>query len=280
MTTTNTNYVRLKQQLTGAGYTPSIGPTFTPHDFSLYMMYLQAMYDTSNRMMPREEFISKALYGLEYYDQLPTKIMNNVTTGVQLHNADLWDTAKLVPLVSNKMQGVVTEPSLGFEIANGFGVQVGLSIRYANDPTLPVANNGVYTIPRLSAFNGNPWEYAFSIAALPNYTLPNYAVILTCSLDSTGLTTPVISYLLTGNTLVSTPTGTNSNLSNALGVGTSLVQNVENYTGTFIKSQLLPVSMQAQAVASGTYTITLSATGTSGSAIGDHASISIKAIVS
>jgi hypothetical protein len=270
------NYTRLKQTLSAAGYPVSAGTYFQSTDMALYERYL---LETPFRPGNAGVVIDPAAdaYGLTFPQLLPAPVANNFSAGVQLPNVTLWSEA-INPSTGYMYLGT-GNPVSNFQCGNGVNIQLGIAIKWKLDGTMPLSNNGVYNLPRLSPNNGQNWTFAFSIASLPGFPLTDYNVTLTASLDSTGATTPVISFALSGNTLVSTPAGTN--ITDNEGITNQVVQNIESYTFAFLKDLLLPESMQSQAVPYGTYYITLSAQGIAGTpAAGDNASCVVKAIIS
>lgn len=272
------NYERLKETLRLAGFSVSSGTTFTAKDMGQYANYLiQTPYRKIAGFDANAPVNLAALsYGLVFPSLLPNQVAAQVGANITLSNVYLWPEAmnsSLEMLLGNH------NPASNFVVGNGNNVQVAVSIRYNEDGVIPKSKDGYYQLPRVSPNNQKPWTFAFSFATMPGVSLDEYDITMSLSLDSTGEDTPVLSYILDGNTMISDPSG--SNITDNEGVEGQVVQNIERYSFDFIKDLLLPESMRSETVPYGKYTITIEASGKeSGTQLGDVAKAVAKVNIS
>lgn len=270
------NYAKLKEQVAAYGLPVSEGQGFNYIDLASTRRYFQEQQFLGGTPGP-----FNGLYGLAFPELAPPEAAAVFAVGVQIGNVDLWSEA-MKPNTDTLYAGT-GNPASDFQIANGEKIQLGLAIRWKNFlGKYPQAKDGVITIPKTKTFTPSggteqtqPWTFLFSVACTADGSISDYDVTLTASLDSTGASTPVLSFAYDDGTWVSTPSG--SNLTDSQGVSDKVSQNIQQYSFDYLKTKLLPTSMRDEAVPFGTYTLTLKSVHTES---GEVTQAQVKVVVS
>ena len=243
------DYAALKQQMRDASIEVSEGDHFGVEEATQYQRFVAGVAYASG--VPYNPI--SAAVGLAFPQELPPALGSQIGTGVFV-NGKPWAAG-----INNGYLIVGTgNPAVNFQIANGVGVQVGLSVRYRQDMAIPPGSADGYKLP--ATRNGEDWTFAFSIATQGEAVLADYDVHLILSLDSTGAPTPVLDFVYDADANTFTAEGVDPIIDNAVNDEGTAVQNIQSYGFTFIKEKLLPESMREAATPYGLYVLTLTAT--------------------